>query len=67
MQLQKVKLKKKPKKIEVRDYMLARGLQPTPLEFYKMLINSGDNKYDDFFCYCKRKADFYDFEVVPFA
>ena len=52
-------------KIEVRDYMLAKGLNPSPLDFYKLVSN--DRVFQDFFCYCNRKDEFYDFEVVPFS
>ncbi len=44
--------------------MIAKGLNPTPLEFYKLVTN--DKNLNDFFCYCNRKARFYDFEVVSF-
>lgn len=44
--------------------MLANGLQPTPIDFYKMI--SLDEKLQDFFCYCNRKEEFYDFEVISF-
>jgi hypothetical protein len=27
------------RKIEVRDYLLAMGLNPTPLDFYKLVSN----------------------------
>lgn len=53
------------RKIEVREYMIAKGLNPTPLDFYKLVSN--DHVFQDFFCYCNRKEDFYDFEVVPFS
>ncbi len=52
------------RKIEVRDYMLAKGLSPTPLNFYKLVTN--DQSFKDFFCYCNKREDFYDFEVVAF-
>lgn len=45
--------------------MLAKGLNPTPLDFYKLVSN--DTVFQDFFCYCNRRIDFYDFEVVPFS
>ena len=44
--------------------MIAKGLQPTPLEFFKLVTN--DTSISDFFCYCNRKTDFYDYEVVAF-
>lgn len=44
--------------------MIARGLNPTPLDFYKILINT--KEIGEFFCYCNRKDEFYDFEIVPF-
>jgi hypothetical protein len=44
--------------------MLAKGLRPTPLEFYKMIVH--DKDIQDFFCYCNRLDDFYEFEVVSF-
>jgi dynein heavy chain len=44
--------------------MLSRGLKPTPIEFFKLVTN--DEKLQEFFCYCNRKEEFYDFEVVNF-
>jgi hypothetical protein len=52
-------------KIEVRDYLAAKGLTPTPLNFFKLVSN--DRAFQDFFCYCNKKQDFYDFEVVAFG
>jgi hypothetical protein len=54
----------KKRKIEVRDYMIAKGLKPTPIDFFKLVSN--DHVFKDFFCYCNKKEEFYDFEVVPF-
>jgi hypothetical protein len=44
--------------------MEAKGLDPTPLDFYKLVTN--EEKIKDFFCYFNRKEEYYDFEVVPF-
>jgi dynein heavy chain len=44
--------------------MVAKGLNPTPLEFYKLVTN--DKALTDFFCYCNRNEEFYDFKVVSF-
>ena len=60
----KFKVVRKKPRVEVREYMLAKGLQPSPLEFYKLVVN--DSQLTDFFCYCNRKSDFYDFEVTAF-
>ena len=54
----------KKRKIEVRDYMIAKRLKPTPIDFFKLVSN--DHVFKDFFCYCNKKEEFYDFEVVPF-
>jgi hypothetical protein len=36
---QKFKVLRKKPRVEVREYMLAKGLQPSPLEFYKLVVN----------------------------
>lgn len=40
------------------------GMEPTPANFYKLVANR--EEMSEFFCYCNRRADFYDFEVVAF-
>ena len=45
--------------------MISKGLEPTPVEFFKIVSN--EENLSDFFCYCNRKSDFYDFEVVSFS
>jgi hypothetical protein len=58
------KNKIKKRKIDARVFLQAKGMKPTPLNFYKLVVN--EDSMHEFFCYCNRKVEFYDFEVVPF-
>ena len=43
---------------------MKQGLKPSPLEFIRLV--QMDNDFQSRFCYCNRKDDFYEFEIVPF-
>ena len=45
--------------------MVKKGLKPSPLEFIKLV--QMDSDFQNRFCYCNRKEDFYEFEIVPFS
>lgn len=44
--------------------MQRQGIKPSPLEFIRLVQLDPDFK--ERFCYCNRKEDYYDFEIVPF-
>lgn len=40
-------------------------MKPSPLEFIKLV--QLDPEFQSRFCYCNKKEEFYDFEIVPFS
>lgn len=45
--------------------MVRQGLKPSPLEFIRLVQMDPD--FQSRFCYCNRRDDYYEFEIVPFS
>ena len=59
--------KQKPKAVatDIKKFMVRQGIKTSLLKFIRLAQLDPD--FQNRFCYCNKKEDFYEFEIVPFS